>query len=291
MEGIQLVSDANYLYKELMEANKYVDMYRSEFGRPSETVVDLYKSFKAVMGLGDPVAKETQDRGVRGILRQVLGSPPKHGQYQRKVLSTGTDLVGRGVLAPDPDLDVDEIGMPVDMAWESFKPFVIRRLVRDGMKATEAFKEWKTRGPRATKQLTKEMEARPVIVNRAPSLHKFNMTAHFAHPVAGDAIKLPIPILSGHGADFDGDTANVHVLSSDKAIAEAKSKLLPSKMLFSPKTWEAQMTPDQGFVTGLYLGTSDPSGRMPRAFPSKKAVIQAYKRGEIDIDDPIVIGG
>jgi len=181
--------------------------------------------------------------------------------------------------------------MPVDMAWEEFKPFVIRRLVRDGMKATDAFREWKTRGKQAEKRLLAEMKERPVIVNRAPSLHKFNLTAHIAHPVAGDAIKLPIPILAGHGADFDGDTANVHVVHSDKAIEEAKEKLFPSKMLISPKTWRAQMAPTQGFITGLYLGTNPNQEKLPIEFPDEKSVIQAYKRGEIDIDDQIVIRG
>ena len=290
MEGTQLVSDANYLYKDLLEANENVRQFRDQFGDAGDSRKDLYGAFKAAVGMGNPISVENQERNVRGILKQVFGNSPKFGQFQRKVLSQNVDMVGRGVIVPDPDMDIDEVGIPADMAWSTYKPYVIRRLVRKGMKATHAMKAWSERDERATKELMGELAERPVIVNRAPSLHKFNLMAHYPKLVPGDAIRLPIAVLGGQGADFDGDALNIHVIDSDKAVDEAKRKMLPSKNLFSPKNFGVHMTPTQGHVTGLFMATREGQGA-PKRFKTEKEVIAAYKRGEIDADTPVVIDG
>lgn len=288
-EGVELVADANHLYKELLEARDNYDRAGKLFGTPGDTRLDLYNAFKAATGLGQPVTKESQQRGLRGLLKQVLGDSPKFGFFQRSVIGQPVDNVGRAVIVPDPDYDIDEVGLPDEAAWEMFKPFIIRDMVRRGKKATDAVRAFKDRTDDAKDARLRVMQERPLIINRAPSLHKHNLTAHFARPVAGNALRLPIPILAGHGADFDGDALNFHVPVSDKAVKEAKDKMRPSRTLYSAKDFQVHMLPTQGYIMGLYLGTRGDSGRPRRTFRSQKDVLDAYRRGEIDPDDPVTV--
>src|SRR6185312_11322922 len=113
-------------------------------------------------------SKEHQDRGVRGILRHIFGTSPKFGTVQSKLLSGPVDLVGRAVIIPDPDLDIDSVGLPEAHAWEVYKPFIVRRLVRRGMDSLQALKSATARRPEARQALLDEMNDRPVILTRAP---------------------------------------------------------------------------------------------------------------------------
>ncbi len=115
------------------------------------------------------------------------------------------------------------------------------------------------------------------------------MTAHKVKLVAGDALRLPIAILSGHGADFDGDAMNFHVPHSEKAVNEAREKMMPSKMLIDPRSYGPALLPPQGYVTGLYLASTLKSDKTPKAFTTKQEAIAAYKRGDIDVDDEVII--
>ena len=206
-EGRAMSADANYLYKDLLEANHNVTAAKETFGDyDSDTRLQLYDAFKAVTGLGGPVSPENQERNVKGLLKQVTGTSPKFGQFQRKVIGNPVDLVGRAVLAPGHNIDIDEVGLPVDMMWKIFKPFAIRRMARAGMPAVQALKEYKERSRTALLAMTAEAKERPVVLNRAPSLHKLNLTGHYAHPVAGHALKVSHLILAGQAADYDGDS-------------------------------------------------------------------------------------
>jgi DNA-directed RNA polymerase beta' subunit len=284
-------ADANYLYKDLIEANENLKQSTEAFGdeNTGDVRLQVYDAFKAVVGLGNPIQPETQERNVRGLLKQIVGTSPKYGNFQRRVVGNPVDFVGRSVIIPGNHLDIDEVGLPVDMMWTLFKPFTIRKLSRAGMPMQKALQEWKQRTPAATKALMDEAAVRPVVINRAPTLHKYNLTGHFAKPVAGHAMQLSNLILRGHNADYDGDALNIHVPVGDKAVGEVKEKMLPSKMLYSTKAFDVHMLPDQGFVTGLYLGSHENKKQKPRTFASKADAVKAYRSGEIDADDPIVI--
>jgi DNA-directed RNA polymerase subunit beta' len=208
--------------------------------------------------------------------------------YQRKVLGNPVDFAGRAVITPDVNLDIDEVGLPVDMMREMFKPFVIRRMVRNGMPAAQALKEFKEHSPRAVEALLHEADERPVMINRAPTLHKLNMTGHYAKPVAGHAMHVSNLILKGHAGDYDGDALGIHVPVSDAAVADVKDRMLPSKMLFHPGTFDVHMLPPQGYQSGLYLGSRSSDKRV-RTFANPAAVARAYRSGEIDVDDPVVV--
>ena len=289
MEGVDLVSDVNYLYKEMMEAKENYEQAAHHFGTPGDTRLDLYNTFKAATGMGKPVSQENQQRNVRGLLKQVLGDSPKYGFYQRSVIGQPVDLVGRGVIVPEPDYDIDEVGLPAEAGWEIFKPFIIRDLTRRGKSAVNAIKSYTDRSPDAQEAMKRVIEERPLIINRAPSLHKHNLTAHQVRLVPGNAIRLPVPILAGHGADFDGDALNFHVPVSDKAVREAKDKMMPSRMLYSAKDFQVHMLPTQGYAMGLYHGSTGDSGRPRRTFRTSQDVIEAYRSGEIGPTDPITV--
>ncbi len=203
-----MTHDANYLYKDLMEAAQAHRESKDEIGEAGDEYLTVYRAAKAVAGLTEPVNPKTAEQGVKGVLRFAigLGESPKYGRFQRKVLGNSVDTVGRSVITIDPALDMDSLGIPEDMAWQMFRPFAIRRLVREGMPAAEAVKSVRDRTERARKHLEVEMKARPVIYNRAPSLHRYNYVGGFAHINPHSAISISQAVTSGLGADFDGDS-------------------------------------------------------------------------------------
>lgn len=130
---MQLIDDANYLYKELIDANSVLKEASGVLGNVGNERLALYDAMKGVTGLGDPVNPKHVEKNVRGYLRKIFGDSPKFGTVQRKLLSTTVDLVGRAVITPNSDLDMDEVALPEEKAWDIYKPFIVRGLVRRGM--------------------------------------------------------------------------------------------------------------------------------------------------------------
>jgi len=289
--GTPLVSDANFLYKELLEANNNLRDMAKEVEDVGQEQSATYQAFKAVTGLADPVHPKLQEKQVRGFLKHIFGSSPKFGSVQRRLLSSTVDVVGRAVIAPDPDLDMDSVGLPENRAWDVYHDFVARRLVRRGLKATEALRHVKSRTPEAREELLKEMDARPVFISRAPVLHRFGIMAFKPKLVKGEVLKVSPLIVSGFGADFDGDAMNYHVPIMEQARKEALERMLPSRNLLSPADFKTPMaTPSQEYVAGLYAATERPQKEQrPHYFADAKAAIQAYRRGEIPINAVVQI--
>jgi DNA-directed RNA polymerase subunit beta' len=241
------------------------------------------------MGLGQPVSPKTRAKNAKGFIRQIIGNQPKMGMFQRKVISKPQDLSGRAVVVPDPALGMDEVGLPEEMAWKVYRPFVMRDLVRKGVKAVQADEEIEDRSPRAKQALMGVMENRPVIINRAPTLHKFNLMAVKPKLRADKSLAVPTLIAPGFNLDHDGDQMNVYVPSSESARQEALDKLLPSKNLFALRGKYPIHTPIQDAVLGVYQATAEPTKKAAKTFASKEEAIAAYKRGEIGLNDPIEV--
>lgn len=286
-----LVADANSLYKDALDANKALGAMskRVDESQVGDERLTLYKSLKAVAGLGDPVGHRTTQQKAKGILERVFGSSPKHGIIQRNLISAPQDMVGRAVVTPDPSLDIDEVGLPEESAWQMYSPFLIRRLVRAGARASDAATLVERRDPRAKKELLEEMESRPILMNRAPTLHRFSIQAFWPRLSKGDTLRVPPVITQGYGMDFDGDAANFYVPISDEARDEAIEKMLPSKNLLDSTTFGVHFLPRQEYLHGLFVASSANSGRKPRLFRSSKEVAEAFKRGEINMGDPVTI--
>ena len=280
---MQIMADANLLYKDLFEANEaYTDLVK-EVGTENagEERLAIYDAFKAVSGLGDPIKAETEQKQAKGLLKQVFGSSPKYGYYQRRVMASPMDMVGRAVVTPDAGMDMDQVGIPEDKAWELYKPFTIRRLVRAGFPPTQAVRMVADQDDRAKRVMQEEMSSRPVLVNRNPTLHKYGIMAAFPVMVKGKTLRVSPTTVGGYGMDFDGDTAQYHVPVSETARKEAIEKMLPSKNLLSQQDFDVHYVPTNEFALGLYLASALKAKRQ-RTFADKESVINAFKRGEID---------
>lgn len=291
MGRTDIVSDPNLLYKELMLARDNMIDADKELGREEagDARLTLYDTFKSLTGLVDPIQPQLQSKSVRGILAHALGlrHSPKFGDVQRKLIGSSTGMVGRGVIVPDPSLDMDQVGLPEEQAWKLYRPFVIRELTRNGSPAMQAVRMTAERDPVARKALIREMSRRPVIVNRAPSLHRYSIMAAMPVLTRGDVLRVSPLTTSGFGADFDGDTMQFHVPVSDEAVQEAVAKLLPSRHLLHVRDFDVHYLPAQEFLHGLYEATDQPSDRPVRRFRSENDVVAAFRRGDIDLNDPI----
>lgn len=221
---------------------------------------DLYKHVKGVVGLTNTTIKGKPKDGLIAEIKGGTGGQPKEGFFISKLLSKQQDFVGRGTIIPEPSLGVDEMAMPEPMAWGLFEPFVIRELRNFGMTPLEAKDAIKKRTSTARRALDNVMKQRHVLLNRAPSLHKFSIMAFKPKITDGKALKIPPLIVQGFNADFDGDTMTVHVPIGDEANREAE-KLKPSRNLFQPGSGKLMIQPSQEAQIGLFYLSKTPAGR------------------------------
>lgn len=263
-DGSITTSDVNILYQNTGVVNEMMHLpvmdmlHENEKG---EIRKDLYEHVKSVSGITDMNIKGRDRMGLISEIKGGTGGQPKEGFFISKMLSKKQDFVGRGTIIPDPDLGIDEVGMPEEMAWKLFEPFVVRELRNHGKMALQAAEEIKHKTPLAKRALEIVMEERHVLLNRAPSLHKFAIMAFKSKLTPGRAIKIPPLVVKGFSADFDGDTMTVHVPITDEANAEAK-KMLPSRNLFQPGTDKLMIAPSQEAQVGIYYLSKTPAGRV-----------------------------
>jgi DNA-directed RNA polymerase subunit beta len=287
---LPLIDDANYLYKELLDSNNVLKESSGAFADYGNERLSLYDSMKAVTGLGDPQHPKNVERNVRGFLSKIFGDSPKFGTMQRKLLSSTVDLVGRAVITPNPDLDMDEVALPEEKAWEIYKPFVVRGLVRRGLPRMEALRAVDDKNKAAFDELNTQMNSKPIVINRAPVLHRYGVMAFYPRLTKNKVMEVNPVITKGFGADFDGDAMQYHVPSTEEAAKEAVEKMLPSKNLFATSNFKAHYVPNKDYQTGVYLASSKTNNRSkPRVYRNKKDALAAYRRGEIDVDTPVHI--
>lgn len=287
---LPLVDDPNYLYKELFDANSTLKEASGSLADYTDERASLYQSLKGVVGLGEPQHPKNVERNVKGFLTKIFGSSPKFGTVQRKLLSSTVDLVGRAVITPNPDLDMDEVAIPEEKAWEVYKPFVVRGLVRRGLGRMQALQAVEEKNKAAFAELNTQMGARPIIINRAPVLHRYGVMAFYPKLTKNKVLEVNPVITKGFGADFDGDAMQYHVPSTNEAAREAIDKMLPSKNLFSVGSFKAHYVPQRDYQTGLYLASSRVNKKTkPRVFRNKADAVAAYRRGEISVDTSVHI--
>lgn len=283
--------DANELYRDLFHYRDIYNQSRDMFGvsGASDSALDLYDTAKALYGYGEAIAPKTRQRGVSGFLQQVTGVSPKYSFFQRKLISKPQDNVSRGTIAVDPDLSLDNIGIPKDMAWKMYAPYIQRKLVQSGLKPGDALMQVRDRTDLAAKALEREIDNRPVIYSRAPSWHKFNVIAGKPKLIDGDTIMVNPLITAGMNADFDGDAINLHVPAMDESVREAREKLLPSKMLWSIKNQDNVVPmPAQEMILGLYTANRRPA-KNKHKFKSEEEALAAIRRGDVELSDDIEI--
>jgi DNA-directed RNA polymerase subunit beta len=203
--GGRLVNDANHLYKEVFDANQALKKMSTVQEDVGDERLNVYNAFKAVTGLGDPIQPKHQEKNIKGFLRQVFNDSPKYSIVQQKLIGTPVDLVGRAVVTPNPDLDMDQVGLPEPKAWEVYKPFITRRLVKRGVPRVQALEYIENRHELAKKAMLDEIAERPIVVTRAPVLHRYGQMAFWPQLTKGDTLQISPLVTSGFGMDFDGN--------------------------------------------------------------------------------------
>lgn len=283
------ISDANLLYQDALLAN---DALKKSHGLPEEMQHEarktLYDATSALFGLREPINPRSAARDVQGFLSRIAGTNPKYGFFHSKVIRKQQDLSGRGAVIPDPTLGMDEVGIPEEMGWKMYSPFLIRQLVTRGYGAVDAKKLVEDQSPVARDLLLQEAKNRPVLINRAPTLHKYNIMAAYPRFISGKAVKVPEMFAPLQNMDFDGDAVQVHVPVSNKAVTEAKGMTL-SNMVLGDRTKDTLLVaPDQEAVLGLFQATAPAKGKVVR-FDSLEDARAAYNRGEIALNTPVEI--
>jgi DNA-directed RNA polymerase beta subunit len=292
-DDMVMVADPNFHYRELLHATQdYKDAQESDLppSLQNEARENLYKTYKALVGTADPTKAQLQEKNVGGILQTLLGKgSPKNSFVHRRVIGTNMDMGGLGVLTPDPDLTIDQVGLPESQAWETYRPYVIRELVRQGVTALDAAKMSKEHHPKAYKALQTVVKDRPLLVNRAPSLHKYSVMALEPVLTKGHTIKLNPSLFKIYGADVDGDTMTYTLPISKEAVEEARERMRPSKNLLSVRNDKPHMGLINEYIQGAHIASRLKKGGTARTFSSMAEARKAFKAGEIDIDDPIRI--
>lgn len=288
--GIPLISDLNYLYKSVIDTAQTVAELKREKILDPEDRLQLYNALKALAGFAEPVNPKLKAQNVQGALKLVIGESPKEGVVQRKLLGATVNLVGRATIIPNPNMSVDEVKIPEDAAWEIYKPYIIRRLIRKGIPVTRALEMVNERKPDAEKALHEEMKERPVIISRAPVLWKFGVMAAFPKITKNKTLEIHPLTVVHFGADFDGDAMNFHVPSDPKAVAEAKEKMLPSKVLFGLTRFQPMLVPTMEYLGGLYYLSNIKHGvGTPRRFRNLSELIAALLAKQLDPHQNVIV--
>jgi DNA-directed RNA polymerase subunit beta' len=212
----------------------------------------------------------------------------KQGRFRQNLLGKRVDYSGRSVIVVGPKLKIYQCGLPREMAIELFQPFVIHRLINSGMvNNIKAAKKLIQRNDPSVYEVLKEVIAgHPVMLNRAPTLHRLGIQAFEPILVEGRAIQLHPLVCPAFNADFDGDQMAVHVPLSLESQAEARLLMLACHNILSPATGRPIVTPSQDMVLGCYYLTAENPQAIKgkgRRFGNLNDAIKAYEQGQVDI--------
>ncbi len=212
----------------------------------------------------------------------------KQGRFRQNLLGKRVDYSGRSVIVVGPKLKIHQCGLPREMAIELFQPFVIHRLIRQGLvNNIKAAKKLIQRGDASVWDVLEEViDSHPVLLNRAPTLHRLGIQAFEPILVEGRAIQLHPLVCPAFNADFDGDQMAVHVPLSLEAQAEARLLMLASNNILSPATGRPIVTPSQDMVLGCYYLTADNpiyDRASTRYFANLTDAIIAYEQQQIPL--------
>jgi DNA-directed RNA polymerase subunit beta' len=212
----------------------------------------------------------------------------KQGRFRQNLLGKRVDYSGRSVIVVGPNLKIHQCGLPREMAIELFQPFVIHRLIRQGLvnNIKAAKKLIQRNDPMVWDVLEEVIEGHPVMLNRAPTLHRLGIQAFEPILVEGRAIQLHPLVCPAFNADFDGDQMAVHVPLSIEAQAEARLLMLASNNILSPATGRPIITPSQDMVLGCYYLTAENPDAHKGAgsyYSTLDDAIYAYEHAQVDL--------
>ncbi len=287
-------SDLNDLYRRVINRNNRLKKLL-ELGAPSIIVQNEKRMLQeAVDALFD---NGRRGRNVTGPSNRALKSlssmlKGKQGRFRQNLLGKRVDYSGRSVIVVGPSLKMYECGIPKEMALELFKPHVIRGLVEKEIvhNIKSAKKMIENQDDRVWDVVEEVIKEHPVLLNRAPTLHRLGIQAFEPKLIDGKAIRLHPLVCAAFNADFDGDQMAVHVPLSEEAQAEARILMLGANNILKPSDGKPIVTPSQDMVLGnYYLTMEQKSEDEGRVFKSPDAALMAYDRREIDLHTRLVV--
>ncbi len=236
------------------------------------------------------VVKSDANRPLKSLSDSLKG---KQGRFRQNLLGKRVDYSARSVIVVGPELKMHECGLPKDMAAELYKPFIIRKLIERGIVKTvkSAKKVIDRKDPVIWDILEYVMEGHPVLLNRAPTLHRLGILAFQPRMIEGKAIQLHPLACTGFNADFDGDQMAVHLPLSNEAILEAQLLMLGSHNILNPANGAPITVPSQDMVLGLYYITKARTGAKGEGmiFYSPEEAEIALNEKRIDMHAPIKV--
>ncbi len=288
-------SDLNDLYRRVINRNnrlkRLLDLgapdiiVRNEKRMLQEAVdalIDNGRRGRPVTGPGNRPLKSLSDM-LKG----------KQGRFRQNLLGKRVDYSGRSVIVVGPELKIFQCGLPKEMALELFKPFIMKRLVNDGL--AHNIKSAKRMVERVRNEVWDVLEdvikEHPVLLNRAPTLHRLGIQAFEPVLVEGRALKLHPLVCTAYNADFDGDQMAVHVPLSAEAQAEARLLMLSANNLLKPQDGKPVTVPTQDMVLGTYYLTMEKDGEIGegKVFSSPEEAVLAYEEGVISLHSKIKV--
>ena len=289
-------SDLNDLYRRVINRNNRLKRLL-ELGAPDVIVRNEKRMLQeAVDSLIDNSqrGKALSRRGRRELKSLSDMLKGKKGRFRRNLLGKRVDYSGRSVIVVGPSLKLYQCGLPKTMALELYRPFVIARLVQHNyaanVKGARRFIE--RNRPEVWEVLEEVIKERPVLLNRAPTLHRLGIQAFEPILIEGSAIQLHPLVTTAFNADFDGDQMAVHVPLSDKAVWEARQLMLASKNLLKPADGEPIISPSKDMVLGVYYLTAADDLEHKgdgSAFSDMDEVELAYSLGHVEVHSRIKV--
>ncbi len=279
------VINRNNRLKRLIQLNAPDIIVRNEKRMLQEAVdalIDNGRRGRAVTGANSRALKSLSDM-LKG----------KQGRFRQNLLGKRVDYSGRSVIVVGPELKLYQCGVPKEMAIELFRPFVMKKLVEDGV--SNNIKSAKKMVDKGVTEVWDALEVvikeHPVLLNRAPTLHRLGIQAFEPILVEGRALKLHPLVCTAYNADFDGDQMAIHVPLSAEAQAEARVLMLSANNLLHPKDGQPVTVPTQDMILGSYYLTivRDDEPGAGKAFSSPNEALMAYQTGDVGIHAPIKV--
>ena len=288
-------SDLNDLYRRVINRNNRLQRLL-EMGAPEIIVRNekrmLQEAVDALIDNGrrGRTVVGPNNRPLKSLSNIIEG---KQGRFRQNLLGKRVDYSGRSVIVVGPSLELNQCGLPKEMAIELFKPFVVNKLIERGyvQNIKSAKKRIERSEPIVWDILEEVIDGHPVLLNRAPTLHRLGIQAFEPKLVEGRAIQLHPLVCTAFNADFDGDQMAVHVPLSIEAQTEARMLMLASNNILAPATGKPIITPSQDMVMGMYYLTlvKDESKEAQHYFYNFQDAISALEVGVIKLHDKIIV--
>lgn len=290
-------SDLNDLYRRVINRNNRL-LRLLEMGAPEIIVRNekrmLQEAVDALIDNGrrGRTVVGPNNRPLKSLSNIIEG---KQGRFRQNLLGKRVDYSGRSVIVVGPSLELNQCGLPKEMAIELFKPFVVNKLIERGLvqNIKSAKKKIERSEPVVWDILEEVIDGHPVMLNRAPTLHRLGIQAFEPKLVEGRAIQLHPLVCTAFNADFDGDQMAVHVPLSIEAQTEARMLMLATNNILAPATGKPIITPTQDMVLGMYyltiLKNQEEGEKVKGYFFSFEDAISALEAKVIDLHDPIVV--